>query len=187
MLQRLASPLLRAIRRGMRAPVRCAPRMRRALYRLLIGTAAVAFVSITPTLAAGPVARAMPTAAPAGRQPGSDAGRYARHLAELINEYRSYRGLAPLELVPDLNAIASEHSVEMAQDGRLSHDGFMERFDRTGARICVENVGWNFPHAEAQLDGWRASPGHDRNLLEPKVVRMGIARSSTFVTFFACS
>ena len=59
--------------------------------------------------------------------------------------------------------------------------------DRTRARVCVENVGVNFPHAKAQLDGWRESPGHQRNLLEPKIVRMGIAKSEGFVTFFACS
>jgi uncharacterized protein YkwD len=75
----------------------------------------------------------------------------------------------------------------MADLHRLSHDGFRDRFDRTRARVCVENVGMNFPHAEAQLDGWRASPGHHRNLLEPKVARMGIARANTYVAFFACS
>jgi uncharacterized protein YkwD len=48
-------------------------------------------------------------------------------------------------------------------------------------------VGVNFPHPEAQLAGWQASPGHHRNLLEPKVARMGIATERSFVTFFACS
>ena len=96
-----------------------------------------------------------------------------------------YRDLFPR--VEELNAIAIEHSAQMAQQRRLSHDGFQQRFDRTGSQLCVENVGWNFPHAEAQLDGWRASGGHHRNLLEPRVARMGIARARTFVTFFACS
>src|SRR5512139_3159493 len=110
-------------------------------------------------------------------------GPYERHLADLINEYRARHGLAPLQLVPDLSTIASEHAGRMAELHRLSHDGFRDRFDRTRARVCVENVGMNFPHAEAQLDGWRASPGHHRNLLEPKVERMGIAKSASFVTF----
>jgi len=114
------------------------------------------------------------------------AGPYARHLAQLINDYRARNGLAPLDLVADLNLLAAEHSAQMAEMRRLSHDGFRGRFDRTTARLCVENVGVNFPHAEAQLDGWRASPGHHRNLLEAKIVRMGIAQSRNFVTFFAC-
>lgn len=114
-------------------------------------------------------------------------GPYERHLADLINEYRERHGLAPLQLVADLSELASEHAGRMAELHRLSHDGFRDRFDRTRARICVENVGMNFPHAEAQLDGWRASPGHHRNLLEPKVARMGIARANRYVAFFACS
>ena len=176
----------------LRAPAGGALTFHKISRQLLIAAAVVGSVLATPTPAAGPVALSSPTAADAGRaglgaQSDYELGPYARHLAELINEYRSHKGLSPLQVVPDLSEIASEHSVEMAQYGRLSHDGFMERFDRTGARICVENVGWNFPHAEAQLDGWRASPGHHRNLLEPKVARMGIARSRSFVTFFACS
>ena len=114
-------------------------------------------------------------------------GPYAKHLAQLINDYRARNGLAPLQLVADLNLLAAEHSAQMAEMRRLSHDGFRSRFDRTTARLCVENVGVNFPHAEGQLDGWRASPGHHRNLLEPKIARMGLARAQNFVTFFACS
>lgn len=116
----------------------------------------------------------------------AQASPYVRSLAVLINAYRSDHGLAPLELSAELNQLASAHSSQMAEQQRLSHSGFRERFDRTRARICVENVGMNFPHGEAQLDGWRASPGHHRNLLEPKVARMGIAKSASFVTFFAC-
>lgn len=156
----------------------------------MAATAAALFAS--PALAADP-ARPAPARQSATVHAAIDldaagrAGSYDRHLAQLINEYRRRHGLGPLELAADLSAIAARHSTEMAQLRRLSHDGFMQRFDRTGAQLCVENVGVNFPHAEAQLDGWRASPGHHRNLLEPKVARMGIAKSRQFVTFFACS
>jgi uncharacterized protein YkwD len=158
---------------------------------------AAPFAALAGLLFAGPVL-ASDTSLPAARlasaathlsvegRAGADTGLYVRKLALLINEYRSNRGLAPLELASELNELASEHSSQMAEQRRLSHDGFRERFDRARARLCVENVGVNFPHGEAQLDGWRASPGHHRNLLEPKVARMGIARSASFVTFFAC-
>jgi uncharacterized protein YkwD len=115
------------------------------------------------------------------------AGGYERRLAELINEYRRHHGLGPLAVAEELATIATEHSSRMANERRLSHDGFRGRFDRTSARICVENVGWNFPFPEAQLEGWRASPGHHRNLLEPKVARMGLSMAGRYVTFFACS
>ena len=154
-----------------------------AAIGLLIGTSAMAadplrLSSLTPS-AGGRIAADGPA--------GTRASAYAQHLARLINEYRSNKGLSPLELVSDLTGLASEHALQMAEERRLSHDGFRDRFDRTRARICVENVGVNFPHAEAQLDGWRASAGHHRNLLEPKVARMGVAISQSFVTFFACS
>ena len=127
------------------------------------------------------------TIASAAGGSGASATGYAQRLASLINEYRQQHGLGPLRVADDLATIATEHSMRMADQRRLSHDGFRGRFDRTNARICVENVGWNFPFPEAQLEGWRASPGHHRNLLEPKVARMGLAVAGPYVTFFACS
>ena len=70
--------------------------------------------------------------------PIGDSGAYVRHLAELINDYRAHSGLGPLELAADLSALASEHAMQMVAHRRLSHDGFRDRFDRTQARICVE-------------------------------------------------
>jgi uncharacterized protein YkwD len=127
------------------------------------------------------------TIASAAGSSGASATGYAQRLASLINDYRQQHGLGPLRVVDELATIATEHSTRMADQRRLSHDGFRGRFDRTNARICVENVGWNFPFPEAQLEGWRASPGHHRNLLEPKVARMGLAVAGPYVTFFACS
>jgi uncharacterized protein YkwD len=150
---------------------------------LLIAASASATEPLQPAI----VLAYAPSHAPAEPTSAWQASPYVRHLAQLINDYRANKGLGPLELVADLSDLASEHASQMSALRRLSHDGFRDRFDRTRARICVENVGVNFPHAEAQLDGWRASPGHHRNLLEPKVARMGIAMSHSFVTFFACS
>lgn len=107
-------------------------------------------------------------------------------LADLINRYRESHGLAPLAIAQDLVALASEHSTEMAARGRLTHEGFRDRYSRARSRVCVENVGWNYPTAEALLDGWRHSPDHLRNLLEPEVSQMGIAADARYVTFFAC-
>lgn len=154
--------------------------------------AMAAMLCVGPALASESLPAAAKTALaaeglPASRANGMEVSPYVRNLALLINGYRSSHGLAPLELAAELNELASEHSSQMAGQQRLSHNGFRDRFDRARARVCVENVGMNFPHGEAQLDGWRASPGHHRNLLEPKVARMGIAKHASFVTFFACS
>lgn len=112
---------------------------------------------------------------------------YIRHLGELINTYRQRNGLQPLAFAENLAELADEHSVDMAAQRKLSHDGFQSRARRTSSRVCVENVGWNYPTAETQFDGWRRSPTHDRNLLDPKVSRMGLAVTTRYVAFFACT
>jgi uncharacterized protein YkwD len=112
---------------------------------------------------------------------------FARHLAQVINGYRQLQGLPGLEIAGELETLADEHSTAMATQRRLSHDGFHSRLGRTTSRLCVENVGWNYPTAETLLDGWRHSPEHLRNLLDPKVRRMGLAARARYVTFFACS
>lgn len=131
---------------------------------------------------------AMAGHAAAATTPGSEriAGSFGAHLADLINDYREQQGLAPLAFADDLAGLAAEHSARMAARRQLSHDGFRDRYQRAGSRVCVENVGWNYPTAEALLDGWRQSPGHHRNLLEQKVSRMGIGVSTQYVTLFAC-
>jgi uncharacterized protein YkwD len=74
----------------------------------------------------------------------------------------------------------------MAAAGRMSHDGFPSRARRSGLALCVENVGWNYRSPDAQVDAWRASPGHDRNLLDRRVARMGIGVAEDYVTLIAC-
>ena len=55
-----------------------------------------------------------------------------------------------------------------------------------GYAMCVENVGWNYATPSDQLDAWRASPGHNRNLLDVRVTHAGIAVAGEYVTLIAC-
>jgi uncharacterized protein YkwD len=73
----------------------------------------------------------------------------------------------------------------MAVRHRLSHQGFAARFCHARSRRCVENVAVGFPTPDMLLEGWRQSPEHRTNLLDPKLSRMGIAVSTRYVTFFA--
>lgn len=134
------------------------------------------------TLGAAALLLALPAAAL--EMPPPDG--YLRRLAEHINDYRAQHGLAPLSWSDDLTELAAEHTEDMVQRRELTHDGFRERRRRTASRICVENLAHNFPTPEALLNGWRLSPAHHRNLLEPKVLRMGLAAKARYVTFFAC-
>lgn len=124
--------------------------------------------------------------AAAAAQPAASVSAFTRHVAELINDYRRQHGLGPLDIADELVALADEHSISMSQRRQLSHEGFRDRFQRSRSRVCVENVGWNHRTPEALFEGWKMSPLHHRNLLDPGVSRMGIASAARYVTFFAC-
>ena len=111
---------------------------------------------------------------------------YSRRLAARVNQYRVSHGLPALIVDATVAGLALEHSTAMAKAGQLNHDDFPSRVRRSGLAMCVENVGWNYRSPEGQFDGWRASPGHDRNMLDPKVDRMGIGTVAGYVTMIAC-
>lgn len=111
---------------------------------------------------------------------------YARRLAVRVNEYRTSEHLAALAVDATIAELAREHSAAMAKAGRLSHDDFSSRVRRSGFAICVENVAWNYRSADDQFNGWRSSPGHDHNMLDRRVERIGVAVVSGYVTMIAC-
>jgi uncharacterized protein YkwD len=111
---------------------------------------------------------------------------FATQLGKLINDYRAQHDVPPLALDVSLSELAHGHAARMAADKRLSHYGFEERFAKAGSPRCVENVGFNQRTPEAEFGGWRDSPTHSRNLLDPDITRMGIGVQDRYVTFFAC-
>jgi uncharacterized protein YkwD len=117
------------------------------------------------------------------------ADRFDDDLLVLINRYRATKKLKPLAGSPQLVDLAEEHSRNMQDKQTMSHEGFDERFQRAaadGARGCVENVAWNHKTPQSLFNGWRRSPGHNRNMLNRKITRVGISRSGAYATFFAC-
>jgi uncharacterized protein YkwD len=133
------------------------------------------------------VASTLLAVSPAARAADTRADRaYATRLGELVNQYRARHDLPPLAADDRIAALARDHSADMARDRQLHHDGFPSRVKRSGRPMCVENVGWNYPTPQAQLDAWRASPGHDRNLLDRRVDRVGIGAADGYVTLIGC-
>ena len=134
------------------------------------------------------LATALPVSAAAatGRPAAENSESFVEQLMSLINDYRLEQGLSPLRPAAELEALAVEHSDDMASQRVLTHEGFRTRYARSGSKVCVENLGWNHRTAQALLEGWRQSPSHHRNLLNPKVERVGIAARERYVTFFAC-
>ena len=128
----------------------------------------------------------MLSAAHAAGAADDQADPFVTQLGKLINDYRAQRDVPPLTMDAPLSELAHEHAARMAGDKRLSHYGFEERFAKAGSPRCVEKVGWNQRTPEAEFAGWRDSPTHARNLLDPGITRMGIGIQDRYVTFFAC-
>ncbi|MEO8676024.1 MAG: CAP domain-containing protein [Casimicrobiaceae bacterium] len=115
-----------------------------------------------------------------------NAAAYSQRLAALVNHYRASHGRHALAADPTLAGLAREHSAAMAKSGQLNHDDFPSRVRRSGYAMCVENVGWNYRSPEGQFQGWRDSPGHDRNMLDSRGDHMGIGVVADYVTMIAC-
>ncbi|MCD4689806.1 MAG: hypothetical protein K8R55_10835 [Desulfuromonadaceae bacterium] len=115
-----------------------------------------------------------------------DESDYESSLRDLISNYRQENGLGRLAFDAPLHDLAQEHSTNMQASGVMSHDGFTERYNRSGYGICVENVGWNYPTPEAMFDGWRNSSGHNTNMLDARIDWAGVSREGAYITFFAC-
>jgi uncharacterized protein YkwD len=108
----------------------------------------------------------------------------------LVNEARVSSGLSPLVRVDTLDALALEHSQDMAETGTLSHDGFDARADTIERMLdssyVGENVAMGYESAEAFVNGWLNSPGHRANIMNPSYRRTGIGYHKSYATQIFC-
>ncbi|TET95402.1 MAG: hypothetical protein E3J29_06945, partial [Dehalococcoidia bacterium] len=103
----------------------------------------------------------------------------------LINNYRQANGLGSLSLNGELNAAADWMSNDMAAKDYFSHTDSLGRdpFQRMadfgyGYNTWKgENLAAGVDAAQAALDLWKGSPGHDANMLNPNFKVIGIARA----------
>jgi uncharacterized protein YkwD len=100
--------------------------------------------------------------------------------ASSISQYRQSHGLSAVTPDPVLQKLAQAQADSMAANNVLSHtiDGTLtQRFDAAhlAQATAVENVSAGYFSLPAALAGWRNSPGHNANLLSPKMRRLGIA------------
>jgi uncharacterized protein YkwD len=107
-----------------------------------------------------------------------------RRTAKRVNEVRAEHGLGPLELLPELSAVARGHSEEMAREGYFSHKSptGMKSRDRVEAaglafRALGENIlqlrGPDDPSGEAVVL-WMDSPSHRKTMLDPRYTKTGV-------------
>jgi uncharacterized protein YkwD len=163
-------------------------------------------------LLAGPPAMAQKTkensshseSARAKRQTTSEGPDLAR-VKELIftatNQFRRQEGRGELRLNPELGRAAQYFADYLARTDKFSHtaDGKepWERAARFGYAysIVAENIAWEFNSAgfttrrlaKAFVEGWKKSPGHRKNMLDPDVdeIGVGVARSAKTGRYYA--
>ena len=125
-------------------------------------------------------------AAPAAPITPSSQAAFAEQVLVAVNHYRGQRSLAAWQPDETLVEIALNHSRLMAGRSQLGHDGFDSRLQQARSRLCVETLAAGFNDADALVTGWRQSPTHHANLLEPKARRAGVASVDGYVTLLAC-
>ena len=117
-----------------------------------------------------------------------------REACERISTYRELHHLSSVTIDPGLMVLAQSQASAMARANHLSHeiDGSLDH--RLNAAhhakgYAVENVSAGYPTADAAIAGWQRSPGHNANLLDGKMRRLGIAAADApgtrYKTFWA--
>ncbi len=103
-------------------------------------------------------------------------------LVEAHNKERAKAGLSPLKGDPKLTQAALAHARDMAEHGKMAHEGSdgstpAQRAGRLGYRHVKtgENVAYGQSTVEAVMRAWMNSPGHKENILGD-YSEMGAAR-----------
>lgn len=111
----------------------------------------------------------------------------ASAMASIISAFRREHGLGPVTVDPSLMRFAQEHARNMATYNMMGHDvgrSFSERRRGLRARVVVENLGAAYNSAAEAFAGWRDSPSHRANMLDPDMTRLGIAAAPTSNSYY---
>jgi len=107
--------------------------------------------------------------------------------ASLISAYRVSRGLSPVTVDSRLNKAAEHQARAVAAAGRLSHGSFASRMDDYGVMgYSAENLSAGSSSVDGAISRWKASPGHNSNLLMPQARKIGLARADANNRYGRC-
>ncbi len=113
------------------------------------------------------------------RFPTQDVAVDAGSAAALVSQYRASKGMKAVSVDPALTRLALDQARAVAAIGDLSHDvsgSFASRLSTANRNYAAENLSAGPTSVAEVIAQWRASPGHDRNLLLPQAERIGLAR-----------
>jgi len=120
---------------------------------------------------------------------GVDLSRVAKVIISRTNEFRREQGREPVKPDPKLTKAARYFADYMARTGEYGHtaDGNRPagRASKFGYDYCIvlENIAYQYSSAGFQteelgekfFEGWKHSPGHRKNMLDPDVTETGVA------------
>jgi uncharacterized protein YkwD len=148
----------------------------------------LAALALASAAQAQPVARPHPYWPSGFRPAAADAEEVEGLILDQTNGLRRSQGLAPLDEDARLTSDARAFAAYLARTGKFSHtaDGRTpaDRATAAGYDYChiAENIAYaedsrgfkSEPLARTLMEGWAASPGHRRNLLDPESQEIGV-------------
>lgn len=113
--------------------------------------------------------------------PSDSLSAFEREVVERINQERTQRGLAPLNVDVKLSHVARLKSEDMRDNGYFSHDSptygspsaMMSQFG-IQYRASGENIAAGYPTPKAAVEGLMNSSGHRANILSPEFTHIGV-------------
>ena len=97
---------------------------------------------------------------------------------DAINQLRVSKGLNTLTVDSNLTSVANDWAVQMAENDGISH-----RLDlRAGITALWKTIGENVgvgPDVNALMNAFIASPGHYKNLVDPRFTHIGVGSVRT--------
>lgn len=107
-------------------------------------------------------------------------------LLRRLNDYRARNGLVALALSPALMASAAWKSADLGANAYFGHDdlgrSWSQRLRDCGYNASpniAENLAAGYADGAATFEQWRASSGHNANMLNPTMRVAGLARAYT--------
>ena len=123
---------------------------------------------------------------------------FASQMLDAVNEIRSsgcncgntwYEAVPELSWNDALEEAALRHSSDMATNDHFDHTGtdgstLASRLEDAGYlyQTAGENIARGYPGIDAVVDGWKNSPGHCQNMMNPDFTEMGAAEVDAFWT-----
>lgn len=118
-----------------------------------------------------------------------DLAKITELVTQYTNEFREQEGVARLRSNPNLEKTAASFADYMACTDRYGHEADgnrpADRAKKHGYDYCIvaENIAYYYSSAPLSTEelarnffkGWKESPPHRRNMLDPDVIDMGVA------------